>query len=132
SGFFLASSDLDIALQGHVACSLLLQKDALNPAALIDHGDLGQTIPMVKLDFSARQAVLEHTAKAVQECTCNSLKIMDLRALTARIPVVKMVQVHSNLQVDICCGFAGSAFKSNVMSKISSAEPLLKQLFHLV
>ena len=44
----------------------------------------------------------------------------------------RMTEVKSNVQVDVCCGLVGSAFKHDIIGRMSSAEPRIKQLFRLV
>lgn len=44
----------------------------------------------------------------------------------------RMTEVTSNVQVDVCCGLVGSAFKHDIIGRMSYAEPRIKQLFRLV
>lgn len=52
---------------------------------------------------------------------------LDLRPAWCRT-----TEAASNVQVDICCGLVGSAFKHDVIGRMAAAQPRTKQLFRLV
>lgn len=129
SGFYTPGSDLDIALYGEVELNLLPDNVRIELAKLLPPGK--ETAPMALLDHDARAAVLARTANALclsGMCRANYVE----RVLAARIPILKTTEIHSNVQVDVCCGLVGSAFKHDIIGRISSAEPRIKQLFRLV
>ncbi|MEW5315794.1 MAG: hypothetical protein WDW38_007199 [Sanguina aurantia] len=113
SGFYNASSDLDLAITGQI----------------YDY-HMGM-VDLSKLEKAGKGKFLSAVARELLKariCTRDSCFVVK----HARVPILKFMDYETGVEVDICCGSEGTYVKATTAGLLKHVNPAFTQLFSLV
>jgi|APGre2960657404_1045060.scaffolds.fasta_scaffold52237_1 predicted nucleotidyltransferase len=121
SGFFLPSSDLDLALAGRYDASALPRDVYAALAAELGHAPSGASVPLALLDRESHVELLKGVARALERGRLARGYIQ--RVFRARVPIMTFFEATTGVACDVSVATPGTSFKAKARTARARARP---------